>query len=92
MLGVRATDQQAELEALLTAHRYTQGLDFIEQGTPTNATEAAAPGISLVHPDLAAVRASELDERQGSAGAVAPRRAPARIPAAGHKRRRPVSA
>ena len=65
VLGVRATDQQAELEALLAAHRYTQGLDFIEQGTPTNATEAAAPGISLVHPDLAAVRASELDEHKG---------------------------
>ena len=60
VLGVRTTDQQAELEALLEAHRYTHGLDVIPQGTPTNATETAAPGISLERPDLAAVRASEL--------------------------------
>ena len=60
VLGVRTTDQRAELEALLTAHRYTDGLDFIGQGTPTNVTESAEPGISLERPDLAAVRASEL--------------------------------
>ena len=59
VLGVRTADQQAELEALLTAHRYTHGLDVIPQGTPTNATETAAPGISLERPDLPAVRASE---------------------------------
>ena len=39
-----AGDQRAGLEALLEAHRYTHGLDFIPQGTPTNATETAAPG------------------------------------------------
>ena len=43
VLGVRTTDQQAELEALLTAHRYTHGLDFIPQGTPTNAPRRRRP-------------------------------------------------
>ena len=62
VLGVRGSDQQEELEALLTAHRYTDGLDFVEQGTPTNVTESAAPAVDLDHPDLAAVRAAELDD------------------------------
>ena len=48
------------LEALLEAHRYTHGLDFIPQGTPTNTTETAAPGHEPRAPDLAALRASEL--------------------------------
>ena len=86
VLGVRTTDQQAELEALLTAHRYTHGLDVIPQGTPTNATETAAPGLSLERPDLAAVRASEFEvgkvvdasrrRRAGRAGRGPARRCP----------------
>jgi hypothetical protein len=62
VLGVRTSDQQKELEALLTAHRYSDGLDFVEQGTPTNVTETAVPAVDLDHPDPAAVRAAELDD------------------------------
>ena len=72
VLGVRTTDQRAELEALLTAHRYTDGLDFIGQGTPTNVTESAEPGISLERPDLAAVRASEPRTRTARCRHAAP--------------------
>ena len=60
VLGVRAGDQRAGLEALLEAHRYTHGLDFVAQGTPTNATETAAPTLCLERPDLGAVRTAEL--------------------------------
>ena len=61
VVGARAGDQGQELEALLEAHRYTHGLDFAGQGAPTNATETTAPGLVLDRPDLAAVRAAELD-------------------------------
>ena len=62
VLGARADDQREALEALLDAHRYTHGLDFAAQGTATNATESATPGLVLDRPDLAAVRAAELDQ------------------------------
>ncbi len=61
VLGVCVGDQREALEELLEGHRYTHGLDFIPQGTPTNSTETAAAGPSLEAPDLAAVRATELD-------------------------------
>ncbi|MCI0634409.1 MAG: hypothetical protein L0206_10925, partial [Actinobacteria bacterium] len=61
VLGVRSGDHREALQALLDAHRYTHGLDFIPQGTPTNVTEAATPGPTLRSPDLAEVRAAELD-------------------------------
>jgi hypothetical protein len=63
VLGVRVGDQVQPLRDLLRAHRYTNGLDFIAQGTPTNATETSGPGMSLEAPDLSALRAAELDER-----------------------------
>ena len=67
MLGVRRERPAAtSSRPCSTAHRYTDGLDFVEQGTPTNATETAAPTIDLDHPDLAAVRAAELDDGKGS--------------------------
>jgi hypothetical protein len=76
VLGVRAADQQSGLEALLAAHRYTDGLDFVEQGTPTNVTETAAPTIDLDHPDLAVVRAAELDDDEQPAPPTGGGRAP----------------
>ena len=39
--GETAEDQAAQLDELLTAHRYTRGLAFIAQGTPTNNTPEA---------------------------------------------------
>lgn len=60
VVGVLAGDQREALEDLLTAHRYTHGLDFVAQGTPTNSTETAPAGPSLAAPDLGAVRTSEL--------------------------------
>jgi len=62
-IGVRSGDQREALEGLLDAHRYTHGLDFIPQGTPTNSTETAPAGMSNAAPDLAALRAAELDKR-----------------------------
>ena len=44
VLGVCVGDQREALEELLEGHRYTHGLDFIPQGTPTNSTETAAAG------------------------------------------------
>ncbi len=61
VLGVRAGDQREPLRDLLRAHRYTHGLDFIPQGTPTNTTETSGPGMSLDSPDPAVLRAAELD-------------------------------
>lgn len=58
--GISAGDQQAAVEALLTAQRYTRGLDLAPQGMPTNRTEAAADALYLPRPDLSAVRRCEL--------------------------------
>jgi hypothetical protein len=63
VLGVQPGDQQEPLRELLFAHRYTGGLDFIPQGTPTNTTETSGPGMSLDAPDLTVLRAAELDGR-----------------------------
>ncbi len=61
VLGVGVGDRREAVESLLQAHRYTRGIDFVPQGTPTNATEGGVPDISLEFPSHAAVRASELD-------------------------------
>ncbi len=63
VLGVRVGDQVEPLRDLLHAHRYTNGLDFIPQGTPTNTTETSGPGMSLEAPDLSTLRAAELDDQ-----------------------------
>jgi hypothetical protein len=60
VVGVRAGDQSTKLEELLEAHRYTHGLDLLGQGTPTNATETAAPTLCLERPDLGELRTAEL--------------------------------
>lgn len=52
-------DDTAGLAALLSAHRYTEGLDFVPQGSPTNNTDAAASAVSTDAPDLAPLFASE---------------------------------
>jgi hypothetical protein len=39
-----AADGAARIEDLLRAHRYTDGLSFVTQGTPTNNTAAASSG------------------------------------------------
>ena len=61
-IGARTGDQHDALAGLLDAHRYTHGLDLIPQGTPTNRTDTAAPGLSNEAPDLDAVIAGELAE------------------------------
>jgi hypothetical protein len=58
--GISTGDQQAAVEALLTAQRYTRGLDLAPQGMPTNRTESSADALYLPRPDLAAVRSCEL--------------------------------
>lgn len=65
VFGIQSGDQREAVEALFTAHRYTDGLDLIPQGKPTNATETAAATLHPDRPDLAVLRAAELD--QGSA-------------------------
>lgn len=62
VFGIQSGDQRNSLEALLTAHRYTDGLDLIPQGAPTNATETAAATLHPDQPDLAMLRAAELDK------------------------------
>jgi hypothetical protein len=56
VLGARAErDILAEgdaFDALLAAHWYTQGLDLMPQGTPTNNTDAGRSGMSLSDPDV----------------------------------------
>lgn len=55
-----ADDTVAEVERLLGAHRYTGGLEFLAQGTPTNNTpQTRAAWRSDPDPDLAVAR--ELD-------------------------------
>ena len=55
------TGDADHLADLLNAHRYTRGLDFVPQGSPTNNTDAAASAVSVDSPDLAPLFESELD-------------------------------
>lgn len=70
VLGVRKSSTEADdataLEALFSAHHYTEGLDFVPAGTPTNNTDATLSGVSLLEPDLNALMKGE---RLGSVGA-----------------------
>ncbi len=63
-------DDSAALAALMAAHRYTEGLDFVPQGAPTNNTDTVASAVSTDAPDLGALFASE-------GGNVLPRGRPA---------------
>ncbi len=58
--GIRAGDESQPLNSLLEAHRYTNGLDLIPVGEPTNVTDVARPTVHPAHSDLAALRTSEL--------------------------------
>ncbi len=70
VVGVRErADDSPALASLLTAHRYTEGLDFVPQGSPTNNTETVASAVSTDAPDVAALFESE-------AAAVLPRGRP----------------
>lgn len=62
--GVRADDDpsEAELAAALDAHRFTTGLEFIAQGTPTNNTETVESGFTETPADLEAWFARQLAE------------------------------
>jgi hypothetical protein len=66
VVGINLDRTSDDVEALLDAHRYTHGLDLIPQGTATNATETVVTPWHPSRPDLAAVRASELDPRVAS--------------------------
>ena len=55
------TGDADQLADLLNAHRYTRGLDFVPQGSPTNNTDTAASAVSVDAPDLAPLFESELD-------------------------------
>ena len=41
--GLSATDGAARLEGLLRSHRFTDGAEFLPQGTPTNNTDSVRP-------------------------------------------------
>ena len=56
------SDDSAALAELLTAHRYTEGLDFVPQGSPTNNTETVASAVSTDAPDLGELFATETAE------------------------------
>ncbi len=55
VVGLRAAtsgdDGKRRLETLLAAHRYTDGLALLAQGTPTNNTEATRSGFTSDEPD-----------------------------------------
>jgi len=53
VVGVRAADAAADFRQLLTAHRYTDGLELIAPGIPTNLTGDAAGGYSSADPGFA---------------------------------------
>jgi hypothetical protein len=52
-------DDSAALAELMAAHRYTEGLDFVRQGAPTNNTDTVASAVSTDAPDLGALFESE---------------------------------
>ncbi|MEW6734623.1 MAG: TM1812 family CRISPR-associated protein [Acidobacteriota bacterium] len=64
VLGVKASLNAVEsakrLEQLFEAHRYTDGLDFIQQGTPTNNTEDLPAGYTSREPDQEIIYNMEL--------------------------------
>jgi hypothetical protein len=51
--GEAAADTADQIAALLAAHQWTQGVDLVRRGTPTNNTDRARSGISVSAPDLA---------------------------------------
>ncbi len=60
--GVReAANNEPALLTLLEAHHYTDGLDVLAQGTPTNNTDEAVAGWSAVVDDVAGLFERELD-------------------------------
>jgi hypothetical protein len=62
VVGVRgADDDDKELVSLLEAHYYSDGLDVLAQGTPTNNTDEAVAGWTPDVADVAALFARELD-------------------------------
>jgi hypothetical protein len=48
--GENAQQQAAQLDQLLTAHRFSRGLAFVPQGTPTNNTSGAPSGYPVDDP------------------------------------------
>ena len=48
--GESAEEQAAQLDQLLTAHRYSRGLAFVAQGTPTNNTSGAPSAYPVADP------------------------------------------
>ena len=61
--GVRDSESnEAALLSLLEAHHYGDGLDVIEQGTPTNNTDEAVAGWTADVADVAALFERELDD------------------------------
>lgn len=76
-LGIRTdgpTAAAADLEALLAAHHYTDGLELVAQGTPTNNTDTAASGWTAELDDVDAWFSRELDgtdtARSGAADGI----------------------
>ncbi len=64
LIVVGATGRTGDVEGLadlLSAHRYTHGIDLVPQGSPTNNTDAAASAVSVDAPDLAPLFESELE-------------------------------
>jgi hypothetical protein len=61
--GIRgAANNEAALLSLLEAHNYTDGLDVLAQGTPTNNTDEAVAGWSAEVGNVAALFERELDD------------------------------
>jgi hypothetical protein len=63
VLGVRDSGgTEAALLGLLEAHHYTDGLEVVPQGTPTNNTDEASAGWTAAVDDVPALFARELDD------------------------------
>ncbi len=60
VVGVRAAEATATLAGLLNAHHYTDGLELIGYGTPTNNTSAGPSGYTAADPGYASSYAGEV--------------------------------
>lgn len=70
--GLKASTAPAsgktELEALLQAHHYTQGLAFVSQGTPTNNTVNASSGYNSEEVDSFEIERQQVDKNKNESG------------------------
>ena len=70
VVGVRAAEATATLTSLLAAHHYTDGLELIGYGTPTNNTSEGPSGYTATDPGYARSYAAEVLRRAATGDAA----------------------